>query len=138
MNEEIFRKKSLDKLKSPESLDECIKVTNPGIWLILASTILLLAGVCVWGIFGHIDSIVPVTVHVENGTITGIVDPENMATIQTGMAVRFENREATVASVQKEDGGYVCTMSADDTVPDGFYEGNIVIQSFQPIFFILN
>ena len=67
MNEEIFRKKSLDKVKSPESLDDYIRVANPGVWLLLISIIVLLAGACIWGFFGHIDSTVPAAVHVENG-----------------------------------------------------------------------
>ena len=35
MNEEIFRKKSLDKVKSPENLDDYIRVSNPGVWLFI-------------------------------------------------------------------------------------------------------
>ena len=49
MSEEIFRKKSLDKVKSPENLDDYIQVSNPGVWLLLVSVIILLAGACVWG-----------------------------------------------------------------------------------------
>ena len=138
MGEEIFRKKSLDKLKSPESLDECIKVTNPGVWLILAAVILLLAGACIWGAFGHIDSIVPVSVHAENGVLTGTATEENITSVKTGMTVHFAEYDATVESIEKQDGGYILTLTAKETVPDGVYDGNIVIQSFKPFSFIFN
>lgn len=138
MGEEIFRKKSLDKLKSPENLDESIKVTNPSVWLILIAVFLLLVGACVWGIFGHIDSIASVSVHAENGALTATVTEENITSVKTGMTVHFAEFEATVESIGKEDGTYVCRLSATDTVPNGFYDGTIVIQSFKPFSFILN
>ena len=49
MSDQIFRKKSLDRISSPEQLNDYIRVANPGIWMILAAVIILLAGVCVWG-----------------------------------------------------------------------------------------
>ena len=138
MQNEIFRKKSLDKLKSPESLDESIKVTNPGVWLILAAVILLLIGACIWGAFGHIDSITPVSVHSENGVITATATEENITLVKTGMTVHFAEFDATVESIEKQDGGYVLTLTAKDTVPDGVYDGSIVVQSFKPFSFIFN
>ena len=56
MEQKIFRKKSIDKINSPENLNDYIRVTNPGVWLILAAVIALLIGACVWGFFGHIDT----------------------------------------------------------------------------------
>ena len=138
MQKEIFRKKSLDKLKSPEILDECIKVTNPGVWLILAAVILLLVGACVWGAFGHIDSVAAVSVHAENGVLTGTVTEEKAASVKTGMSVHFAEYEATVKSFTKSGGTYTCELSSESTVPDGFYDGSIVIQSFKPFSFIFN
>ena len=139
MNEEIFRKKSLDKLKSPESLDECIKVTNPGIWLILASTILLLAGVCVWGIFGHIDSTAPAVVRIENGSAVCWITEENSAGVHSGTVVKFADTEAVITQVgEKGEGGYACTLSAASALPDGVYEGKAVLESFSPLSFVLN
>lgn len=44
MSDQIFRKKSLDRISSPEQLNDYIRVANPGIWMILAAVIILLAG----------------------------------------------------------------------------------------------
>ena len=54
MNDKIFRKKSIDRMSSPEQLNDYIKVTNPGVWMALAAIVILLIGVCVWGVFGKL------------------------------------------------------------------------------------
>ena len=37
MNETIFRKKSLERIASPDKLDDYLKVTSPSVWVILAA-----------------------------------------------------------------------------------------------------
>ena len=138
MREEIFRKKSLDKVKSPESLDDYIQVSNPGVWLLLVSVIVLLAGACVWGVFGHIDSTVETSVRAENGTVTCYVEDESVSAMQTGMIVKFDEFEASITEIRQEGGDYSCTLQSGQTVPDGFYEGKVVVESYRPLSFILN
>ena len=50
----LFREKNLERLESPEKLNDYLRVTSPGVWLILITVIVLLAGVCIWGVFGKI------------------------------------------------------------------------------------
>ena len=54
-SKQIFREKSLERVSSPEQLDDYIKVTTPSVWIILAATIVLLAGMIIWGVFGKIE-----------------------------------------------------------------------------------
>ena len=139
MNTEIFRKKSLDQVKSPENLDDYIQVSNPGIWLLLVSVIVLLVGVCIWGVFGHIDSIVETSVRAESGTLVCYIAEADIYSVQKGLTVRFHDYEAVVTEIgQKDDPGYVCTLQSGQTIPDGFYEGKILIQSVKPLSFVLN
>ena len=139
MNEELFRKKSLDKVKSPENLEDYIRVSNPGIWLLLISIIILLIGACVWGIFGRIDTTVPATVSLENGGAVCYVSDEDISSVQTGLTVRFEDSEAEITNIgDKEEMGYTCTLSGKYSLADGYYKGNIVIKSYKPLSFILN
>lgn len=56
-NNGLFREKSLQRVSSPEKLDDYIKVVTPGVWLVLTAVIILLAGVLVWASVGN----VPVT-----------------------------------------------------------------------------
>ncbi len=51
---DIFRKKSLDKLSSPEQLDRMIVINSPMTWLALAGGAFIIAAALVWGIFGRV------------------------------------------------------------------------------------
>ena len=44
------------KVKSPEQLDNYIRVTSPGSWLVLSSIIILLAGFTFWIFTGEIET----------------------------------------------------------------------------------
>ncbi len=48
MDSELFRKKSIDRVSSPEQLNDYIKVVSPGIWILILAIIVLLVGVIVW------------------------------------------------------------------------------------------
>lgn len=61
MNNSIFRQKSIDRISSPEKLDDYIRVTTPSVWITLAAIVILLVGAIIWGIFGEL------TIHHDNG-----------------------------------------------------------------------
>jgi len=50
----IFRKTSLDRISSPEHLNDYIKVSNPSVWLVLAAVAVLLAAAVIWGFTAEI------------------------------------------------------------------------------------
>ena len=52
----IFRQKSLDRVSSPEQLNDYIRVTTPSVWLVLAAIILLLVGMLAWSVFGTVQA----------------------------------------------------------------------------------
>ena len=139
MSEEIFRKKSLEKIKSPETLDEYIKVSSPSVWLLLISVIILLIGACVWGVFGHIDSTVPAAVQVKNESAICYIDEKDISSVQQGLTVKFSDIEAKIDSIgEKTEQGYSCSLSMDESISDGVYEGKIVVKRHKPLSFILN
>lgn len=51
---DIFRKKSLDKLSSPEQLDKMIIINSPMTWLALAGGAFMIFVALLWGIFGRV------------------------------------------------------------------------------------
>jgi multidrug efflux pump subunit AcrA (membrane-fusion protein) len=55
-NKSVYRKAALDKLASPEDLDQLMQITRPTAWLLLAAfgTVLLIA--LLWSIFGRITT----------------------------------------------------------------------------------
>lgn len=58
----LFREKSIERIESPDKLNDYLRVTSPAVWVVLAAVIVLLVGVCIWGVLGHIDSTVTAAV----------------------------------------------------------------------------
>lgn len=44
----LFRKESLEQIKSPEQFDQYIKVSNPSIWIVIGAILLLIIGGGIW------------------------------------------------------------------------------------------
>ena len=55
MDNSIYRKKAMDKISSPEQLDDFIQVARPKIWLIMGAIIILTVGAAVWAVFGVVE-----------------------------------------------------------------------------------
>lgn len=139
MDNDLFRKKSLEKIKSPENIDDFIRVSNPGVWLLLVSVIMLLAGMFLWGILGHIDSTAEAKVYVENGNVICYVSEENATSVKAGMNVEFENFDAVVCEfLKKESDDYYFILQTEESIPNGLYDGKIVISTTKPISFVMN
>jgi multidrug resistance efflux pump len=51
---EIFRKSSLEKMTTPEELDELLQVNSVRTWLLFAAICVVIAGMLLWGFFGVI------------------------------------------------------------------------------------
>src|SRR5260370_25267661 len=58
MTRQIFRKEALDRLASPEQLDQLMQLTSPRGWIALAGLGLLLLTAVAWGLFGSIATTV--------------------------------------------------------------------------------
>jgi hypothetical protein len=54
----IFRKSALERISTPEQLNDYIRVTNPRIWILLVGLLALLAGAGFWAFFGSIPETV--------------------------------------------------------------------------------
>jgi len=57
----LFRKSALDRISSPEQLNEYMKVAGPGVWFILAGLAVTFAAFFLWGITGSIPETVDIT-----------------------------------------------------------------------------
>ena len=59
----VFREKSLEKMSSPDQMDDYIKVMTPSVWIALIALVVLIIGILVWTIFGTMQ------VHDEDGNL---------------------------------------------------------------------
>ena len=50
----LYREKSLERVSSPEKLDDYIKVVSPGLWFVIGAIIILLLGLLAWASVGSI------------------------------------------------------------------------------------
>jgi len=61
MENNLFRKTALDRISSPEQLNEYMKVAGPGVWVILAGLAITFAAFLLWGLTGSIPETVDIT-----------------------------------------------------------------------------
>jgi len=157
MNEQLFRKKSIDRVSSPEQLDAYIRVANPGVWLVLIAIAALLVGVCVWGVLGHLDTTVDAVAVCENNSVTLYAKDEDGKNVQIGLEVRIGEDTASVTAIspvpikaQAELSDYAChvggfgaenwvyAVHTDAVLPDGVYSAKIIVESVSPMSFVVN
>lgn len=157
MNEQLFRKKNIERISSPEQLNDYIRVSNPGMWLLFTAVVILLVGVCVWGIFGRLDTKLFVCAVGANGSVVCYVAEDQVSSVSEGMTLIIGETEYHITAVAGaplavdnsfgeyalhvgglQIGQWVYTLQTDAALPDGVYQAQIVIDSVAPIFFILN
>ena len=138
MDESIYRKESLERITSPESLSDYLHVTSPTVWLILVAVILLLAGMLIWSSSAGIDSFVSGTAQVEDGNMRILLDDASYSdVIRPGMAVRVGQSETTIDSIGTSAGG-TTFASAATTLSDGSYPARIILRRTQVIKLLFN
>ena len=140
MSSDLFRKKSIERVSSPEQLNDYVKVSSPGVWAVLAAVLILLAGAFVWGILGRLE------------TTVCCYDTAYGAEVGAGMPVRVGGEELSLVSVSSEAvqlgadapeagfdaGQYVYVSELSGSVGDGVYEAEIVVDSIAPLSFLWN
>ena len=89
----LFREKNLERLESPEQLNDYLRVTSPGVWMILSAVVLLLIGVFIWGVFGRIEATKQAAVITENGESTCIVPDTAIKGVLQYRTVKIEGEE---------------------------------------------
>ncbi len=149
MEEQLFRKESMERISSPEQLQDYMRVTSPGIWMILAAVICLLGGLLICASVGRLETTVPVSAQVSGGTVTIVSEALAGQTADTsgegtaagtagdGMVLRISGQEVAVDHVFRDgEGRMTATASAD--LPDGEYDAVLVTESVSPISFLLN
>ena len=122
------------------------------------AVVLLLLGVCAWGVLGHLDTTVSAAAVSAEGQLTIYVNAQDGAQMEAGMPVRIGDGEFTVAAVGAEPvtvdeglsdyalyvgglqrGQWVYTLTVTGgTLPDGVYEAQIVVESVAPMSFVTN
>ena len=73
MSAGFFRKSALEKLSTPEKLDQLIKVTNRKAWIALLTIALAIGTAIVWSIFGKVKTKIDVVGIIQGGEVHEVV-----------------------------------------------------------------
>jgi len=102
MKKNIFRKTSLERISSPEQLNEYIKIVNPGVFGVLIGLIAIIISIGLWSVFGSISDTVQVK---------GMVFP------QSGITNIIPSVEGRISDVRVKMGDFVNTGQIISIVP---------------------
>lgn len=167
MQNQIFRKKSLDRVSSPDQLDDYIRVTRPSVWAVFAAIVALLIGACVWGVLGYLDTTAVVAAYADPQTdrLVLYVKEKDAPHIHPGTLFRIDGDEYTIDTVQEghyrvevaegmnpalleyalhvgnlATGEWVsCAYAAQkEPLQEGIYAADVVLERVHPMSFILN
>lgn len=133
-NTSFFRKKSLDRISSPEQLTDYLRVTNPGIWIFLAAVVVLLAGVFIWSAVGTLETTVQAKVIAQDRLAQ--VAPAGAEPLTVGMSLRVAGQEAVILTAETDELGHPYGTAQVD-LPDGAYDGVVVMETVHPLQFLL-
>ena len=168
MQNQIFRKKSLDRVASPDQLDDYIHVTRPSVWVVFAAIALLLIGVCVWSAFGYLDTTASMAAYADDQgeKLILYVNESSAEYVKPGTVFRINGMEYTVSSIENDPvrmetanglngdmlayalhvgdliaGEWVRFAYAEQgayPLQPGIYEAAVVLERVHPMTFILN
>lgn len=154
-----MEEKKLKKVDSPEQLNQYIRLSNPGVWILLIAIVVLLIGVCAWGFFGKIDTkITTVAISSDYNSYVYIKEAD-LEKVKNGMNVEIVNNENKYEIVEIETtpekvtdelseyarhlgnfqiGEWVYKCRLNKSLKEGTYGANIVVESIAPMVFITN
>ena len=143
MQSHLFRKQNVERISSPEQLQDYMRVTNPGVWMVLAAVIVLLAGLLAASALVKVETTVEAKGEIAQagGEVAMTLAPEAGQAVREDMPVRLAGQDGRVAYVYESDGETIVKAELDkaaEALPAGTYDVEIVTETLSPISFLLN
>ncbi|MCR5403935.1 MAG: hypothetical protein K6E91_09005 [Butyrivibrio sp.] len=154
-NETVFRDKSIERISSPEQLNDYVRLTDPGVWFVVAAIMIILVGTFIFGITGHIDSSVPGVCISDGSSAVCLVKKEFGDRLTDDMHVQVNSAEYSVllkkskpVSIDQTIDSYalfvgdmelsewVYEIEVEGNIPEGVYEARLVTERISPLSFI--
>ena len=148
----LFREKNLERIETPEKLNDYLRVTSPGVWLLLGTVIAVLIGICIWGVFGRIQATAPTAIVTANGesvclvpisALEGVIQQRTVTidgeerslktTVQTPQVVTEETDIYTILAGKLQMGDIVYPIPLEEPLEeDGVVSGTLVTETLSP------
>ena len=143
MQSHLFRKQNVERISSPEQLQDYMRVTNPGVWMVLAAVIVLLAGLLAASALVKVETTVEAKGEIAQagGEVVMTLAPQAGQAVREDMPVRLAGQDGRVAYVYESDGETIVKAELDkaaEALPAGTYDVEIVTEALSPISFLLN
>jgi len=134
----VYRKASMERIQSPEQLNDYLRVTNPSVWVVLTAVVLILAGMLVWGSFAYIDSFAVGAAEVKDGVMTVTFADETLAkNVKAGMNVTVGGTVSPIVSVGRDSDGRLFAQ-AETSLADGAYQATVSYRQTQVLQLLFN
>ena len=155
-NNSIFRKESVERISSPEQLNDYIRVSSPGVWLVLSAVIVLLVAMVVWSVFGTVESYINVCVVSDGETMLCYVTESDKSRTAEGQQLYIDGKEYTLGEALQpvgakdalseyamhvgsfKKGEWAYPYSVNTTLPAGTYTGMICVERIHPYVFAMS
>lgn len=149
----------MEKIASPEQLNDYIHISNPSAWIVLAAFSILLVGICIWGIFGRLDTTLSVVAVKNANGVVCCVKETDYEKIQIGMAVEIGGEEFFITGIEKTpvpvddsiteyakhvgnltDGEWIYYVHTDcpPELDGAVFPAEIIIERINPLYFVTN
>ena len=159
MENSLFRKKSLERISSPEEMHDYMRVTSPRLWMLLAAIVVLISGFIVYAAMTTLENTIPIKVVVETYDIeqgdeeTGYTVKHKAVgdaripvsykdSVAMGMTVRLGDKTGTVSMIITGEDEYLdVIITLDDENfhwPEGEINAELVLETTTPISFLWN
>ncbi len=155
MSNPILSKNSNNKVNSPEQLNDYIKASSVGVWVVLSVIIILLVSILIWGFFGSLKTTVNTVGVADNGTVVCYLESSGDISVGDEVSVNGQKGEVsavsstpvsahtlasqydeyTFYSLNPSDWSYAVEIKCDDC-DDGINSVKIIYDSVHPISFI--
>ena len=143
MDNQLFRKKSIERISSPEQLHDYLRVTSPRLWMVLSAITVLLLGLIIFAATVSLESTLQVQASVEKGVISIEMPADRKDSVKPDMPVRIAGKKGTISYVFIDSDKLNVSVAMDEgaeasALPDGLYDAEIITDSVKPISFLLN
>lgn len=164
----LFRQESLDRIESPEKLDQYIKVSNPGTWILILALLLVVLGAGIWAFTGSLPETIEtqglsmednqVVVYIEpsqtqeelvgkevhltlpdNSTVTGTVSSVSEVPVSFEEIAQDVDSQWILEEIVPEGYSYQVDIAADQNIPENYLvSATITVKDVKPIEYVLN
>ncbi len=137
-DKQIFRKNVMDRLSSPEELNDYLHITSPSVWIALVAVVLVLVGTIVWSSVTFVNSYIDATAEVEDGRMAVLLfrDSSFSDRVEIGQEVVVGNSSYIISNLGYRGETIIAHAVCD--LSDGTYPAKVIFSRTQLLGMIIN